>query len=194
MLPPVLAVNTTAWLTCMHAHRPCMQQSADTNTHAIHRLLRHMRKQGRGHVPKGHELQQQCVQQGTPHLRHHPPCHHPTQVLRDLFLALGVKEQQVLPLEVESLNCGGNARCSMELTQRLGLKPSKVLMIQVSHAIAALAMSIHQSTSRRGLSPGQCTGRRRRCPGYRRDDGCCIDGLCRLHSNQDVLHQTAAVQ
>jgi uncharacterized SAM-binding protein YcdF (DUF218 family) len=54
------------------------------------------------------------------------------QVLRDLFLALGVSEQQVLPLEVESLNCGGNARCSKELTERLGLRPHKVLMIQVS--------------------------------------------------------------
>jgi uncharacterized SAM-binding protein YcdF (DUF218 family) len=54
------------------------------------------------------------------------------QVLRDLFLALGVSEQQVLPLEVESLNCGGNARCSKELTERLGLRPHKVFMIQVS--------------------------------------------------------------
>lgn len=60
------------------------------------------------------------------------------QVLRDLFLALGVSEQQVLPLEVESLNCGGNARCSMELTQRLGLKPHKVLMVQVCSEIAGL--------------------------------------------------------
>lgn len=66
-----------------------------------------------------------------------PPCVHPLamilQVLRDLFLALGVSEQQVLPLEVESLNCGGNASCSKELTGRLGLKPRKVLMLQVSH-------------------------------------------------------------
>lgn len=53
------------------------------------------------------------------------------QVLQDLFLALGTSEQQLLPLEVESLNCGGNARCSMELVQRLGLKPQKVIMIQV---------------------------------------------------------------
>jgi hypothetical protein len=52
-------------------------------------------------------------------------------VLRDLFLALGVGEQQLLPLEVESLNCGGNARCSMELTRSLGLQPRRVLMIQV---------------------------------------------------------------
>lgn len=53
------------------------------------------------------------------------------QVLCDLFLALGVSEQQLLPLEVESLNCGGNARCSMELTRKLGLQPKHVLMIQV---------------------------------------------------------------
>jgi uncharacterized SAM-binding protein YcdF (DUF218 family) len=65
-----------------------------------------------------------------------PPFAVTPQVLRDLFLALGTKEQQVLPLEVESLNCGGNARCSMELIQRLGLKPNKVLMIQVSHGLS----------------------------------------------------------
>jgi hypothetical protein len=59
------------------------------------------------------------------------------QVLRDLFLALGVGEQQLLPLEVESLNCGGNARCSMELTRKLGLAPKKVIMMQVCKCAGA---------------------------------------------------------
>lgn len=58
-------------------------------------------------------------------------CHCCQQVLRDLFLALGASEQQLLPLEVESLNCGGNARCSIELTRRLGLQPRKIIMVQV---------------------------------------------------------------
>lgn len=56
-------------------------------------------------------------------------CSHP-QVLKDLCLALGAQEGQVF-IEVESLNCGGNARCSMELAQRLGLKPQRIIMVQV---------------------------------------------------------------
>jgi hypothetical protein len=73
------------------------------------------------------------------------------QVLRDLFLALGVSEQQVLPLEVDSLNCGGNARCSMELTQRLGLKPQKVLMIQVCSETAGLDACNHATGTAFGM-------------------------------------------
>lgn len=44
---------------------------------------------------------------------------------------MGAAEHQLLPLEVESLNCGGNARCSAELVKKLELKPRKIIMVQV---------------------------------------------------------------
>lgn len=53
------------------------------------------------------------------------------EVLRDLFVSLGVKEEQILPLELDSLSCGGNASCSKALVDKLGMKVDRVLMIQV---------------------------------------------------------------
>lgn len=53
------------------------------------------------------------------------------EVLQDLCFALGVKQEQLLPLEVESLSCGGNASCSKALLDKLGVKVNKVIVVQV---------------------------------------------------------------
>lgn len=57
---------------------------------------------------------------------------HEAEVLHDLFLALGVQPQQQLPLELDSRHCGGNASCSKQLVDKLGLAVKRVLVIQVS--------------------------------------------------------------
>jgi hypothetical protein len=56
---------------------------------------------------------------------------HEAEVLYDLFLALGVQPQQLLPLELDSRHCGGNASCSKQLVDKLGLPVKNVLVIQV---------------------------------------------------------------
>uniref|UniRef100_A0A383VEQ5 Uncharacterized protein n=1 Tax=Tetradesmus obliquus TaxID=3088 RepID=A0A383VEQ5_TETOB len=55
---------------------------------------------------------------------------HEAEVLHDLFLALGVQPQQQLPLELDSRHCGGNASCSKQLVDKLGLAVKRVLVIQ----------------------------------------------------------------
>lgn len=73
-------------------------------------------------------------------VRNHPVWHsidttegrYEAEVLQDLFTALGVNPQQLLPLEVESLHCGGNAECSKDMIEKLGLRPKRVIVIQVS--------------------------------------------------------------
>lgn len=53
-------------------------------------------------------------------------------VFRDMLLALGVAPEQLLPLEEDSTNCGGNAELSMRLAvEREGLKPQRIIMLQV---------------------------------------------------------------
>jgi uncharacterized SAM-binding protein YcdF (DUF218 family) len=56
---------------------------------------------------------------------------HEAEVLQDIFLALGVQPQQLLPLELDSRHCGGNASCSKELVDKLGLPVKTVLVLQV---------------------------------------------------------------
>lgn len=73
-------------------------------------------------------------------VRNHPTWHsisttvgrYEAEVLRDIFKALGVSDEQLLPLEVESLHCGGNAECSIQLLDSLGQQPESILLIQVS--------------------------------------------------------------
>lgn len=66
-------------------------------------------------------------------------------MLQDIFRALEVQPQQLLPLEVESLHCGGNASCSKKLVDELGLQPARVIVVQVCecktpHLLVGVAM------------------------------------------------------
>lgn len=53
------------------------------------------------------------------------------EVLQDIFKALGAQPNQLLPLEVESLHCGGNASCSKKMVNELGLQLKRVVVVQV---------------------------------------------------------------
>jgi uncharacterized SAM-binding protein YcdF (DUF218 family) len=55
---------------------------------------------------------------------------HEAEVLQDIFIALGVQPQQLLPLELDSRHCGGNASCSKQLVDKLGLPVKRVLVVQ----------------------------------------------------------------
>jgi uncharacterized SAM-binding protein YcdF (DUF218 family) len=61
---------------------------------------------------------------------------HEAEVLQDIFIALGVQPPQLLPLELDSRHCGGNASCSKQLVDKLGLPVKRVLVIQVGGCCA----------------------------------------------------------
>jgi hypothetical protein len=66
------------------------------------------------------------------------------EVLRDLLFALGVAEGQLLPLELDSLNCGGNAECSMRLAvEREGMRPARIIVVQVGACNACGHACVH---------------------------------------------------
>lgn len=79
-------------------------------------------------------------------VRRHPIWHnintaegrYEAEVLQEISEALGVTPQQLLPLEVESLNCGGNAECSKKLADKLA--PKSVIIVQVRHILQSVEM------------------------------------------------------